>query len=567
MRALILLLTIIVSVAGGVFAQSTTLQKRMIRYTEIAQPCNVSFENRKLPAKVHRVSSKRGNIQLLHTERLPDSMRVALDVAKSMWESKIYNKQPIYIDVAFDFLDLDIAMAADVIYFTDSDTSNKLNGCPSSLANQISDELKKSSEDSPDGYIIFNHDIDWVCNFSENPLSGFNLTTMALKGIARCLGFGSSIMEMGEDKFLYYFDIPTYFDNKLYSGTTFLSDLKAESPQMANFVKSENVFLDTPSDTYKIYAPKQYRPYMSLCYFDNENSLMSYSMGEGNQVLAIDDMTLDVLKSIGWDLPTTGFKIISSDISDDGIGSSYSSHTFSLDKGSSNVSNYQWKFYLLNKSKEFELVSTGNSSDFTIDAVEFPEDYDIDYNGDIQGRVECSYTVGDIEYNAVPFSLSLELAPVIFSIDNLNVVKQEGKHSFYVTFTVRYAGSDYIDVEVEEEYDPAVRSYWIQEPFVAHVKTGYISSLYYSWITVNVTNEYGSVNRTMTFYPDIITSTEEIGNEAREVVALQLFNLSGTMMFDGHPSDLSAEGFPKGIYLKKEIFDNGNSNTSKYVIL
>ena len=119
------------------------------------------------------------------------------------------------------------------------------------------------------------------------------------------------------------------------------------------FVKSDNVYLNTASNKYKIYAPSQYYRDMSLCYLDENNSLMSYSIGQGNSFLSIDDKTIDILRTIGWNLPKTGLKIVSSDIGSNGIGSSYTSHSFHLDNENEAISNYKWKFSLKNKSNKF----------------------------------------------------------------------------------------------------------------------------------------------------------------------------------------------------------------------
>lgn len=98
MKALILLLTIIVSGAGVVFAQAAT-RSHIIRFEEKVRQENPLFEDIKLPPKHHRVSSKRGDIRLLGVDEFPDSVKIALEAAKSLWEAKIHNKQPIYLEV------------------------------------------------------------------------------------------------------------------------------------------------------------------------------------------------------------------------------------------------------------------------------------------------------------------------------------------------------------------------------------------------------------------------------------------------------------------------------------
>lgn len=206
-----------------------------------------------------------------------------------------------------------------------------------------------------------NSDLDWNCKFSKEYASEYNLPTVVLRGIARCLGFGSSVTEYSKDEFFYRFDFPTYFDKLLYNNDKALCDIPTGSVDMANFVKSDDVYAHTTSKSHKIYAPKEFVQDLSLCYFDDQNSIMSYHIGQGNIDLSIDENTYDILRTIGWDLPQSGFPIKCDDISDNGIGSSYDTHVFSLLNGTENVSNYRWRFLLKSKLGDYTEVSSGTS--------------------------------------------------------------------------------------------------------------------------------------------------------------------------------------------------------------
>lgn len=556
-----------------IIAQTSTPQKYTLRFEEKVMPGNATFENQKLPAKANRVSSKKGDIQIVYFDEFPDSMKVAISAAVDLWESKISNKLPIYIGVLFYPLDSDVAVAADVSYYMASENSENLSGCPTALATQIAGYLD-SDENSPDGFIYFNPNIDWDCSFKGDMRNLYNLTTMASRGIARCLGFGSSIFEIEEEGYFFSARIPTYFDKLLRCDSTYLLDLTDNSPEMATFVKSDNVYLTTPSNTYKVYAPTIYKPDMSLNYFDEDDSLMSYSLGQGNSVLTIDNKTLDVLRTIGWDLPETNLSIKCSDIGDDGIGSSYKSHEFYLDT-SETISDYQWKFYLKNKSEEFVEVSNGVSARFSIAKIDSTDNYFVNVNGDLEGKIECNYTIDGISYSATPFSVSLELKPIIHSINDLNIIKQDN-YSFYLTFTVNYTGADYLYLEVEEEYDSVLRSDRIDEPYLAHIKTGNISTLYYSWVTIEVSNQYGSTYQTLEFEPDLgtyrlINQEKEVANISatieNNILKTQIYNLNGVMIFNGLPSDFNKHNLSSGLYLRKDLFESGEFNISKFIVL
>lgn len=565
MRVFSFLMTVIVSCITGICAQTSNPQWHLIRYEEKIRTNAATFENGQVLPKAHRVSSKRGNINLIYQTSVPDSIDTALTFAKSLWESKIYNNRPINIKIIFDYIEPDVAMFTDVLYYIDSDNIKDLNGCPSALAAQITD-IEDSREDFPDGSIFFNADIDWTCNFSGSNYGEYNLTTMALIGIGRCLGFGSSVTCL-ENKYYFTSAFPSYFDKLLYNNSTRLSDLAEESLQLADFVTSDNVYLHTPLNTYKVYAPEVYAPHSSLCYLDEDNSLMSYSVGKGSNFFSIDDKTTDIIKAIGWNLPQTGLNIKSYDVGDNGIGSSYESHSFYIDKGNKTIENCQWLFSLKNKSGQWVEVSTGNTQEFTIGMIDNPEDYYINLNGDLEGKIECDYSHGDAEYSANPFYLSLELEPVIFSIEDLKVIKQPEEYSFYVTFSVCYAGADYITVDVERENDVNVTNYYINEPFIAHVVTDKMWTLTYNWIHIRVKNKYGEATKVLTFNPEIVTDSEEISCSSIPVKWLQFFNLNGTVLYEGNPAEFRKGNLAPGIYIRKEMYDNNESTTFKYIVL
>ena len=569
-RLLLFIALLISSVMPG-FTQSVNPQRYSIRYADKIKTGNVNFENQKLTAKARRLSSNKGNINLVYFDEVPDSMKVALSAAATLWEAKISNKYPIYIGVIFQEVDPEIAVAADVYYY-EYKFNNDTVLCPSSLLSQIGNEYD-NDENSVDGYIYLNPNLNWNCTFTTENFADYNLTTMALRGIARCLGFGADIFESDYDYFEYLSSYPTCFDKYLFSNSTCLVDIEIGSSKMAEFVKSDNVYFKSTYNSYKIYAPNEFIQDMSLCYIDDDNSLMSHALGKGNCVLTIDEKTIDILRTIGWNLPETGLRIKSDEISDDGIASSYINHTFYLDKGDITVTNYQWKFLLKNKSGEFELISAGNSDKFSIDKIETPENFYVNINGDLEGRIECSYHINGENFNAIPFSISFELKPKIISIDNIEK-HYSSKYGFYLTFTVQYTGADAIYTRVEEDYSYGERVYWCYEPYLAHVKTGIITNLFYSWVTVEVENNYGIVEETLEFEPEYdiyspgynILGISDSYFDEYLIDEIQIFSLNGILIYEGSPFDLSMNKITSGLYIKKEFFRDGTCKTSKLTI-
>lgn len=298
----------------------------------------------------------------------------------------------------------------------------------------------------------------------------------------------------------------------------------------------------------------------------------------GNIVLTYDESLPDSIQtsilvakelwesklSAGWDLPMSGLSIKCDNISNNGIGSSYEPHTFSLLKGDKNISNYSWRFLLKDKQGNYTRISDGTGESFTIAEISSPDNYFVNVNGDLEGRIECDYTLDGKRYSAIPFTLSLELEPIIFSIDDLTVV-DNGEYEFYLTFNVRYTGADYVSVEVEEEYNTTLRRYRFDEPYIAHVKTGNITNLYYSWVTVIVSNKYDTASETMEFAPVSGETDPDISLDIPDshIVKIILYTMDGTPVFSGTPSEFENQTFKRGIYIKEIILDNGESRTSK----
>ncbi|MCM1489369.1 MAG: hypothetical protein NC095_00875 [Muribaculum sp.] len=547
------------------FAQYThSLQKTTIRYIDEVTSNDTNFINQKIPAKTQRVSCDKGNIILIYDENIPDSIKTAFEIARQLWENKINNKQPIFIQMVFRSMEKEVAIASDVIYWESPV------GCPSALRSQLTNKPSGSME-SPDGFVYFNSKLNWNCSFTDISSENYNLTTMALRGIARCLGFGSSICRKGIGTFKYYFGWPTYFDKGLFSHDSRLSDLQEGSMSMTSFVTSDDVYFKTSSSSYDIYAPKIYQEEHSLCYLKQDGSLMSQNLGIGNSWLSIDNSTLDILNTIGWNMPMNGLEIKCDDISDDGIGSSFSEHTFFLAKNNESIEDYNWSFLLKNKSGNFEHVIDGKEAIFKIGKIENSSDYFININGDLEGKIECIYSVNGEKCEANPFYVSLELKPIIISVDNISKIQEN--LDFTLSLNVNYLGADFVTVEVEEEYNTTLRSYRFDEPFIAHVSTGKISSMDYSWVTIIVTNRYGSTYKTLEYEPanpyyrskksEEVSGLPKLNSKDHRI---QLLRLDGTVAYDGIES-LIDYGVLHGIFVKKEYLDDNNEILTNKVIL
>ena len=86
---------------------------------------------------------------------------------------------------------------------------------------------------------------------------------------------------------------------------------------------------------------------------------------------------------------------------------------------------------------------------------------------------------------------------------------------------------------------------------------------YYSWVYVTVKNEYGSDRRTLEFAPSYGNASVSDTPLSAQTQKIQLYAIDGHIVFDGTPAEFSDRTFQPGIYIKKEVLNNGLHNISK----
>lgn len=490
----------------------------------------------------------------------------------------LLNKYPIVIMVEMASLPSDVILQNDV-YYGDYENGAELISCTSALLAQINKISIRYETDLPDAHIILNSNLKWNCSFAPNTSEGYNVYTMILRQLAIAFGFGASIQQSIDG----YDDAPYYtagyyfsdFDHRVHNSQgVYLHTLDTYLPEMEEFVTSDDIFADGSEQQYALYAPSVFEPGSSLLHLKDDGYLMSHSIGEGNKFFTIDNATIDLLNTIGWGLTTTPapYKIICQDIGGDGIGSSYSAHTFTLEDGAGDTSDQSWSFSLRNKDGQYVEIKNATGDSFEIPALKSTENYYVNLNGDLEGRIECTYKKDNAFHQATPFALSLELKPAIISIDDVRQVFDD-PYGFKLLFNVRYTGADKISVEVEEDYNPAVRDYTFQEPFLAHAVTGYITALDYSWVTVIVQNKYGSASQTMEFEPaDFSGSLDQNAgillpdSELRTVSTIEVFTVDGKPVFIGSGAKFESASFTPGIYIQRLHGVDGKIITKKLII-
>lgn len=562
---------LIVCILAG-FPVSAFCQNPKMRYMRHVETASKEMMpaviHKPLSAKSNRVSTIKGQIVMTYDSELPDSIKNAINMAKGMWESRLVCKQPIYVNVVFEPQAQNIAMISDVCCYGEGD----FRGCPTSLLSQLND-AEYCDPASPDGIILLNSNLSWNCDINTHVADENNLTTMILRGIARTLGFGSSVTQKTESKIDFYFGWPTYFDKLLRNQNVWLHSMDGNSAEMRNFITSGNVVIDTPSSTYKVYAPSVYDPGKSLYYIEGRKSIMSNSLGQGHIPQEIDDYTVDILNAIGWNIPLNAGNIKCDNISDNNNISAYIPHTFSIDKAEGDViSDYNWSFQLKDKSGVYTTVSKGSASGFIIAEISSPHGYYVNSAGEMEGRIECIYTLNGKQKRASS-DLSLDLKPVILSIDNLEVHENQEDYYFWLTFELNYRGSNKVYICVSDEESPYITRNEFYEPLLAHITTTQMSTTCYSWVDIDINNQYGKTTKTLEFAPtqealEKIPSSgiDDINSTYGTTARLIVIKLDGSVLYDGPESNFSKEQLTGGLYIMKTMMPDGTSNVTRIMI-
>lgn len=285
-----------------------------------------------------------------------------------------------------------------------------------------------------------------------------------------------------------------------------------------------------------MYTPPVYENNKSLIYLDNQNSLMHHSLNNSFRILQVDSVTANVLNKLGWDIKNQqigDFSIVGDNIPETGITSAYTSHSFLIEgSGKQFITNRKWTFVLPSTDGSDVIVKQSEGDlFFSTEEIGQPNDYHININGDIYGKIIFS---GDI--NGKPlrmvYNLTLELRPEI-SIVDFNKKTIDGYNSYNVNCKVDYKGAECLYVSLEEEYSSLLRSQFVREPYLAHFICSNISSNYYAWIDIRAENKYGSDIYTIELPPLSNSAKRKLSNRiipqkaTENITSIKVYNSNG----------------------------------------
>lgn len=225
----------------------------------------------------------------------------------------------------------------------------------------------------------------------------------------------------------------------------------------------------------------------------------------------------------------SGLKIVCERIEEDGFASAYESYNFSIENNTVHpISEPQWTYTLPLKGGGESIIATSPNDIFTIPIVESKDLYDIDTDHCISGKILFSCII-DGEESVASYNIMLDLKPHIISYSEIIKTVNETNTAYSIDFTVRYVGSDFLEVGVREEYSPFLEIQTIEEPFVAHVRRSGINTFDCAWVWLHVYNEYGEDEVVITLESDI-TGVQTIHSDFVNASVIKIYTKEGKYM-------------------------------------
>ena len=225
----------------------------------------------------------------------------------------------------------------------------------------------------------------------------------------------------------------------------------------------------------------------------------------------------------------SGLKIVCGRIEEDGFASAYESYNFSIENNTNHsISEPQWTYTLPLKGGGESIIATSQNDIFTIPIVESKDLYDIDTDHCISGKILFSCII-DGEESVASYNIMLDLKPHIISYSEIIKTVNETNTAYSIDFTVRYVGSDFLEVGVREEYSPFLEIQTIEEPLVAHVYRSSINAFNYAWVWLHVYNEYGEDEVIITLESDI-TGVQTIHSDFVNASVIRIYTKEGKYM-------------------------------------
>lgn len=267
---------------------------------------------------------------------------------------------------------------------------------------------------------------------------------------------------------------------------------------------------------------------------------------------------------------STGFSIVYENGDHVDNQSIYPPQAFKLNhEDESQITSYAWTLFLPNANGEVVVAQQSEQSTFSIEPLDEPELYLIDDDNKIPAVIECKYDYNGEKYISKLENVNIELKPVILSIDNVTKLQDFENDSFGLTFSIKYRGTNRVEVYTETQYNPGISEY----NFYGNCETvvnlpNYFDELLYNWAYIYVKNKYGSDNKTLEFAPgnDSAVDASLSDTIAVDFEFVHIYSLDGLIIYSGIKSEFHPQHLPKGLYIRIINKPDGVSVTEKFLV-
>lgn len=514
-------------------------------------------------ARTERLSSDFGGIIEVQLEAgMSEEMQYCIKAAAQLWEEKLYIPKKVLLRFRKERMGVAAADFEAQVRYSSLAGTNEI--YPQSYyMNFLTDNVRESE----DAMIRINEDVDWDFSFSKKNVGKKNLTTAMLRAIAMSLGIGSTVIDNPVTGITFLVSgCFSPFDNLVINSNNIsLNKMPNDgrtSEELQSFVKGDNVYYRTlDKDNFKLYASPDFEGYNYLSCFDTEGDLMSYNMKTGDKNQQVDANTLEVLEMIGWKEPESRLKIKAAGIDDTGMASALQNYSFHAETTSGDITEYSWKYELLNAYMDYESIKVGESAVFTIDKVDDQTKYYKNVNGDIKGRITLNACVNGKKESKV-FHVSLATRPTFISVKVDTITPIPGTNYYNLDMTAIYTGADFLYAEQTEEISSIGITTYAYEPYIAHLHFENIYKIGMAWVDLTLKNQIGEAYHTVE-----IPSQTSVGIDANVIMNSEISNiavsdLQGRLILQTEDYE-KVDDLPKGVYILTTKYEDGTSVTQK----
>lgn len=265
---------------------------------------------------------KKGDLIVSYVD-FPDSARVAMEYAVSVWESLIASDLPIYVEARWEKLGTTTlgSCGAESYHVNFEGAPVPDTWYPVALVEKITGR-EITGAGSPDMTASFNSSIPWYFGTDLNtPVDKYDFVSTVLHEIGHGLGFNGFLdadVRARTGSYGYSDDLPAVFDRLVEDAASRqLTDLKAyENPSAALYyvLISDQLYAESPSALIlgdgqrpRLYAPPNFTVGSSIYHLNDQsypygtpNALMTSSAGSGEAIHNPGPLTTGLLYDLGW---------------------------------------------------------------------------------------------------------------------------------------------------------------------------------------------------------------------------------------------------------------------------